>query len=121
MSNLEQQIRGSLITIDLDNLCDELEKMMDQNLEQYMSMLMQALNERIPKSDNMAHGNHKDSVHVEQPSINKHIIRGFDSNNGGIQGWFPRGIQLPKIDIKKFDGNNPITRIFQMEHFFDLH
>ena len=26
-----------------------------------------------------------------------------------------------KIDISKFDGNDPITQIFNMEQFFDLH
>lgn len=38
----------------------------------------------------------KDSVHVEQPSINKHTPREFDSNSGSNQGQSPKGIQLPK-------------------------
>ena len=33
----------------------------------------------------------------------------------------PKGLQLPKIDMRKFDGKDPITWIFQMEQFFDIH
>jgi hypothetical protein len=28
---------------------------------------------------------------------------------------------FPKIDMRKFDGKDPITWILQMEQFFDLH
>ena len=51
----------------------------------------------------------KDSVPVDPPSIKKHTLRGFDSNMRSNQGWSTRGIQLPKIDMKKFDGKDPIT------------
>ena len=57
----------------------------------------------------------KNNAHVEKPSINKNASRGFD------QGWSPKGIQLPKIDMRKFDDKDPITWIFQMEKFFDIH
>ena len=53
--------------------------------------------------------------------MKKHDIRGIDSNMGSNQGWSPRGLQLPKIDMRKFDGKDPITWIFQMEQFFDIH
>ena len=71
----------------------------------------------------MAQGTHeiKDQIAIEQPYVNKHILRGFDSNNEGNQGWFLRGIQLPKIDTRKFVGKDVLTWICQMEHFFDLH
>ena len=61
----------------------------------------------------MAQGSQEDkySVHVEQPSINKLTLRGFDSNNGSNKGWSPRGIELCKIDVRKFDGKDPITWI----------
>ena len=63
----------------------------------------------------------KNNAHVELPSMNKHDLRGFDSNMGSNQGWSTRGLQLPKIDMRKFDGKDPITWIFQMEQFFDQH
>ena len=53
----------------------------------------------------------KNSSRVELPSTNKHDLRGFDSNMGSNQGWSTRGIQLPKIDMRKFDGKDPITWI----------
>lgn len=68
----------------------------------------------------MIEGTHE-SVHIEQPSINNHVPRGFDSHSDVNHGWIPRGIQLPKIDMRKLDGRDPITWIFQMEQFFDLH
>ena len=36
--------------------------------------------------------------------------------NSGSRNYF-----IPKIDMRKFDGKAPITWIFQMEQFFDLH
>jgi len=39
--------------------------------------------------------------------------RGFNST--------PRNYLIPKIDVRKFDGRDPITWIFHMEQFFDLH
>ena len=53
----------------------------------------------------------KYSAHVEWPSINKHILGGFDSYSGDNHGWFPKGIYLPKIDMRNFDGKDPITWI----------
>lgn len=38
-----------------------------------MTRLIETLEERIPKSDNVSQGPHKVSAHVEQPSINKHF------------------------------------------------
>ena len=71
----------------------------------------------------MNQGTHeeKDSAHVELPSMNKHDLIGFDSNMGSNQVWSTRGLQLPKINMRKFDCKDPITWIFQMEQFFDIH
>ena len=72
---------------------------------------------KIPKEEELEQGTHeeKNSAQVEIPSTKKHDIRGIDSNMGSNQGWSPRGLQLPKIDMRKFDGMDPITWIFQME------
>jgi hypothetical protein len=60
-------------------------------------------------------------VQVDKSSITKPNTGGYASNNGSNKACSPRGIQLPKIDMRKFDGKDPITWIFQMEDFFDLH
>ena len=85
--------------------------------------LIQYPKEKLPNDDNVGQGTHdeRNSSHFEKPSFSKSTPGGFDSNTGSNQGWFPRGIQLPKIDMRKFDGKDPITWIFQMEQFFDLH
>ena len=70
--------------------------------------------------DQYTHGN-KHDVNIEQPSINKHVPRGFDSNIGDNHGWFPNGILVPKIYMRTFDGKDPIMWIFHMEQLFDLH
>jgi hypothetical protein len=81
-------------------------------MEQYMARLIQTLEQRLPKTDNVAQGTHKVSVHEKQTSINKNILVGFDSNSGYVHGWFSKGIHFPKIDMRKFDGNDPITSMF---------
>ena len=85
--------------------------------------LLQHIEENLPNGDNVGQGTHDDrnSSHFEKPSFSKHTPRGFDSKIGSTQGWFPRGIQLPSINMRKFDGKDPITWILQMEQFFDLH
>ena len=113
---------------DLANLQTQIEengvKMghMEDNIGRIVKLL-QHQDGKIPKEEELDQGTHeeKNSAQVEIPSMNKHDIRGIDSNMGSNQGWFPRGLQLPKIDMRKFDGKDPITWIFQMEQFFDIH
>ena len=59
----------------------------------------------------MDQGAHDDinSAQLEKPSINKHSLRGLDSNVGSNQGWPTRGIQLPKVNMRNFDGKDPFT------------
>ena len=100
-----------------------MEQNMDKEMEQQMDKIIYTLKERIPNSDNMVQETHenKDSVHVENPSINKTIPRGFNYNIGDNHGWFPKGVYIARIDMKKFEGNDLIIWIFQMERFLDLH
>ena len=107
MSQLEQNFK-------------EMMKKLEENMERIVNILQQ-IKENIPNGDNVVQGTRDDrnSSHCEQPSFSKHTPRGFDSNTRSNQGWFPRGIQLPNIDIRKFDGKDPITWIFQMEQFFE--
>jgi hypothetical protein len=84
--------------------------------------LIQHTQGKISNGDNVGQGTHDDrnSSHFEKPSFSKHTLGGFNSNTRINQGWFPRGIQLPNMDMRKFYGNEPIMWIFQMEQFFDL-
>ena len=100
----------------------QVEIKMMENMER-LANLIQNLERKIPKSNYVGQRSQEDidTIHVDQPFINKHTSRGFDYNNGSNQGWSPRSIQLPKIDMRKFDGKDPITWIFLMKQFFDIH
>ena len=125
--DLEKNMKGSVKTGDLS--MGNMEKKLETNMEnmkknmEIMIKLIQHPEEKLPNDDNVGQGTHdeRNSSHFEKPSFSKSTPGGFDSNTGSNQGWFPRGIQLPKIDMRKFDGKDPITWIFQMEQFFDLH
>ena len=150
VSQLEKNFKGMVKTLDLYNMEKKLEESMETNmgnmekkLEESMETnikmdkkmekseermerivnLIQHPEEKLPNDDKVGQGTHdeRNSSHFEKPSFSKSIPGGFDSNTGSNQGWFPRGIQIPKIDKRKFDGKDHITWIFQIEQFFDLH
>ena len=135
MSQLDENFKAMVKTLDLCNLEERMENKYDQSMEKNMGNmekrmekkleetmerivnLIQHIEENLPNGDNVGQGTHGDrnSSHFEKPYFSKHTPRGFDSNTGSNQGWFPRGIQLSKIDMRKFNGKYPITCIFQME------
>ena len=117
LSNLQVEMAESM-----ENMEKKLETNMDKKFETIVN-LIQHPHENLPNDDNVGQGTHdeRNSFHFEKPSFSKSTPGGFDSNIGSNQGGFPRGIQLPKIDMRKCDGKDPITWIFQMEQFFDLH
>ena len=79
-----------------------------------MDNLIHSLEKRFPKSDKVAQGTHENkySMHVEQTSINKYMLRIFNSNIGDNHGWAPEGILFHKTNMRSFNGINPITRIY---------
>ena len=89
---------------------------MKDNIERIVKLL-QHQEEKIHKEDDVGKSTHEDknSSDVELPSINKHGIKGFYSNMGSNKGWSTKGIQLPKINMRKFDGKESITWIFHMD------
>jgi hypothetical protein len=86
---------------------------MKDNIESIVNLL-QNTKENNLKGDDAIQGAHDDKnrSHVEKPSINKHAPKEFDSNARSNQGWSKMGIQLPKVDMRKFDGKESITWIF---------
>ena len=128
--DLEKSIQGSLKRPDLSNLQTLIEERMEENgikIEERMEenvmnieemirhmedniqrivKILQHQEENIPKEDDVGQGTHEElnSAHDELPSMNKHDLIEFDSNMGSNQGWLTRGLQLPKIDMRKFDG-----------------
>ena len=91
---------------------EKMEKL-EESMERIVN-LIQHPEENLPNDDNVGQGTHneRNSSHFEKPSFSKSTPGGFDSNTGSNQGWFPRSIQLPKIDMRKFDGKDPITLLY---------
>lgn len=120
MRNLEKKLEESMET-NMRNMEKKIENL-EEGMERIVN-LIQHLEEKLPNDDKVGQGTHdeRNSSHFEKPSFSKSTPGGFDANTRSNQGWFPRGIQLPKIAMRKFDGKEPITWIFQMEQFFDLH
>ena len=96
---------------------------MKDDIVEIIFKLLQNLEDHTPKVEDVGQATLEDKDHIPmvQPSINKYALRGFDSNMVSNQRWSTRHIQLPKIDMRKSNGKNPITWIFQMEQFFDIH
>ena len=73
-----------------------------------MEVLKNFVTERIPKSENASHEIHdEDTRKVNQERRNSNF--GLKTNH------------VTKINMRKFDGKDPITWILHMEQLFDLH
>ena len=122
MGNMEKKLEESMETNmgnmekKLETDMGNMEKKLEESMERIVN-LIQHPKQKLPNDNNVGQGTHdeRNSSHFEKPSFSKSTPRGFDSNTGSNQEWFSRGIQLPKIDMRKFDGKDPITWIFQME------
>jgi hypothetical protein len=90
---------------------EQLEHKMDGKLEQMEQKIIEALIGRLPKIDKVSKGTHenKGSIQVEQLSKNKIFLGGFNSKHGVTYGWFPKGVNLPTVELKKFDGTKVFT------------
>jgi hypothetical protein len=64
--------------------------------------------ERTYESENVSHEIHDEDTGKVNPELR--------NSNFGL-----KTNHIPKINIRKFDGKDPITWILQMEQFFDLH
>jgi hypothetical protein len=87
---------------------DELQEMMEGLKGDIMEVLKNFITEKTLESENASHEIHdEDTRKVNQEWRNSNF--GLKTNH------------VPKIDVRKFDGKDPITWIPQMEQFFDLH
>jgi hypothetical protein len=76
--------------------------------EEIMEALKNFITEKTPESENASHEIHD----VDTRKVNQE----WRNSNFGL-----KTNHIPKIDMRKFDGKDPITWILQMEQFFDLH
>jgi hypothetical protein len=93
---------------------DELQEM-EAKLEAKMDCLKEEMEglknfviERTPESENVSH-----EIHDEDT---RKVNQEWRNSNFGLKTK-----HVPQIDMRKFDGKDPITWILQMEQIFDLH
>jgi hypothetical protein len=96
----------------LDTKMDSMEAKLDTKIDglkgEIMEVLKNFVTEKTLESENASHEIHdEDTRKVNQEWRNSNF--GLKTNH------------VPKIDMRKFDGKDPITWILQMEQFFDLH
>jgi hypothetical protein len=106
-----QEMRDSM-EAKLDTKMDSMEAKLDTKMDSMEAKIMEVMKnfvtEKTPKSENSSHEIHdEDTRKVNQEWRNSNF--GLKTNH------------IPKIDMRKFDGKDPITWILQMEQFFDLH
>jgi hypothetical protein len=92
----------------MDSIEAKLDTKMDSLKGEIMEVLKNFVTEKTLESENASHEIHdEDTRKVNQEWRNSNF--GLKTNH------------VPKIDMRKFDGKDPITWILQMEQFFDLH
>jgi gas vesicle protein len=87
---------------------DELQEMMEGLKGEIMEVLKKFVTKKTPESENASH-----EIHDEDT---RKVNQEWRKSNFGL-----KTNHVPKIDMRKFDGKDPITWILQMEQFFDLH
>jgi hypothetical protein len=92
----------------MDSMEAKLDTKMDGLKGEIIEVMRNVVIEKTPKSENASHEIHdEDTRKVNQEWRNSNFS--LKTNH------------VPKIDMRKFDGKDPITWILQMEQFFDLH
>jgi hypothetical protein len=96
----------------MDSTESKLEAIMDTKMDGLKREIMEGLKifliERTPESENVSHEIHDEDI--------RKMNQEWRNSNFGL-----KTNHFPKINMRKFDGKDPITWILQMEQFFDLH
>ena len=79
-----------------------------KDMEGFKEGLSNLIQQMIPNGEKIVEETHDENkINVNCDFIN--------SNVGG------KNHHIPKMDMRKFDGKDPVTWILQMEQYFDLH
>jgi hypothetical protein len=96
----------------MDSTETKLEAIMDTNMDGLKRAIMEGLKnfliERTPESENVSHEIHDEDI--------RNMNQEWRNPNFGL-----KTNHFPKIDMRKFDGKDPITWILHTEKLFDLH
>ena len=94
---------------------EDMEEKMKDNMENMkndlkadMEGLTKLIQEMFPNGEKIVGEPHDENkINVNHDFINSNVGR--------------KNHHIPKMDMKKFDGKDPVTWILQMEQYFDLH
>ena len=97
VSQLEKKLEESMER-NMGNMEKRMEKKLEEGMDRIVN-LIQHTKEKLPNGYNVGQDTNDDrnSSHFEKPSFSKHTPRGFDSNTGSNQGWFPRVFNFPRF------------------------
>ena len=111
MDSMEAKLMDSM-EAKLDTKMDSMESKLDTKMDSMEAKIMEVMKnfvaEKTPKSENSSHEIHDEDI--------RKVNQEWRNSNFGL-----KTNHVPKIDMRKFDGKDPITWILQMEQFFDLH
>ena len=91
----------------MDDMEAKMENMKN-DLKADMEGLTKLIQEMFPNGENIVEETHGE----ERINVNHDFIK---SNVGG------KNHHISKMDMRKFDGKDPVTWILQMDKYFDLH
>ena len=88
-----------------EKMKDNMENMTN-NIKVEIEGLAKLIHEILPNGEKIVEETHENKINVNRELVN--------SNVGG------KNHHIPKMDMRKFDGKDPVTWILQMEQYFDL-
>ena len=113
MNSLEAKMDGMEVRMeakidDMEAKIDEKMENMKNDLKVDIEGLPKLIQEMFPNGEKIVEETHDEN----KINVNRDFIK---SNVGG------KNHHIPKMDMRKFDGKDPVTWILQMEQYFDLH
>jgi hypothetical protein len=104
--------KKTLTKDELQEMRDSIKAKLDTKIDglkgEIMEVLKNFVTEKTPESENASNEIHD----VDTRKVNQE----WRNSNFGL-----KTNHVPKIDMRKFDGKDPITWILQMEQCFDIH
>ena len=108
IDGMESKINGMESKMDdMETKIDEKMEKMKNVLKADMEGLTKLIQEMFPNGEKIVEETH------DENKIN--VNHDFINSNVGLKNH-----HIPKMDMRKFDGKDPITWILQMEQYFDL-
>ena len=109
MDGLKKGVEAKMVGLEakMDDMKDNMENMKN-DLKADMEGLTKLIQEMFPNVEKI----------VEEPQDEKKINVNRDFINSNVGG---KNQHIPKMEMRKFDGKDPVTWILQMEQYFDLH